>query len=189
MDSVKIFGTKMDVVHVILIIVLISAIVYFAKGYFSEGFSTDLSFFSPAELSKSMKIDTLFDQSAGGNATSLNLTQAAITNAADAQKKVTVKGEECGNLAPVVTAPLDQGAINPEDLLPQTPTGAPGATDSLLANSFLTSGFSIGVDSQNGALKNASLDLRSAPIIPQNQAVSPWSVSSYTPDLMRRPLE
>tara|TARA_Y100000389_G_C17463222_1_gene523367 strand:+ start:1010 stop:1375 length:366 start_codon:yes stop_codon:yes gene_type:complete len=46
----------------------------------------------------------------------------------------------------------------------------------------------IGVNTQGGSLRNANLDIRSAPAIDKKE-VSPWLNSTISPDLYRRPLE
>ena len=46
----------------------------------------------------------------------------------------------------------------------------------------------IGVNTQGGSLRNANLDIRSAPPIDKKD-VSPWLNSTIDPDLFRRPLE
>lgn len=52
---------------------------------------------------------------------------------------------------------------------------------------FLVAGFSTGILST--PLRNASLQLRSEPIIPKGTNVSPFLQSDYQPDLMRRKFE
>lgn len=53
---------------------------------------------------------------------------------------------------------------------------------------FLSSGYSIGVNTVGQSLKNANRQLRSEPPNPQ-VSVSPWMNSSIGPDLLRRPLD
>ena len=53
---------------------------------------------------------------------------------------------------------------------------------------FLSSGYSLGVNTVGQSLKNANRQLRSEPPNPQ-VSVSPWMNSSIGPDLLRRPLE
>ena len=53
---------------------------------------------------------------------------------------------------------------------------------------FLSSGYSIGVNTVGQSLKNANRQLRSEPPNPQ-VSVSPWMNTSIGPDLLRRPLE
>ena len=53
---------------------------------------------------------------------------------------------------------------------------------------FLSSGYSMGVNTVGQSLRNANRQLRSEPPNPQ-VSVSPWMNSSIGPDLLRRPLE
>ena len=53
---------------------------------------------------------------------------------------------------------------------------------------FLSSGYSIGVNTVGQSLRNANRQLRSEPPNPQ-VSVSPWMNSSIGPDLLRRPLD
>ena len=53
---------------------------------------------------------------------------------------------------------------------------------------FLSSGYSIGVNTVGQSLRNANRQLRSEPPNPQ-VSVSPWMNTSIGPDLLRRPLE
>lgn len=53
---------------------------------------------------------------------------------------------------------------------------------------FLSSGYSIGVNTVGQSLRNANRQLRSEPPNPQ-VSISPWLNTSIGPDLLRRPLE
>lgn len=82
---------------------------------------------------------------------------------------------------------------NPSDLLPSdsnsdwaklNPTFSAGATPDLLQ-----AGYQIGLDTVGQSMKNANLQLRSDPVIPKNDSISPWGMSTIEPDLMRVPFE
>lgn len=82
---------------------------------------------------------------------------------------------------------------NPSDLLPAdqnsdwaklNPTFSSGSTPDLLQ-----AGYQIGLDTVGQTMKNANLQLRSDPIIPKNDSVSPWGISTIEPDMMRVPFE
>jgi hypothetical protein len=53
---------------------------------------------------------------------------------------------------------------------------------------FLKAGYQIGIDTVGQSLRNANLQERSDPVIPQ-MSVGPWNMSTITPDFMRPPLE
>ena len=53
---------------------------------------------------------------------------------------------------------------------------------------MLNSGHHIGVNTVGSSLRNANLQIRSEPVIPQNN-VGPWNNTTIEPDNLRRPLE
>ena len=90
---------------------------------------------------------------------------------------------------------VSQAVANPKDLLPadaNSQWGAlnPGAVNpgSIAMPDLFQAGHFIGLDSIGSSMRNASLDLRSQPIIPPAQ-VGPWNQSTITPDYGRVPLE
>jgi hypothetical protein len=84
--------------------------------------------------------------------------------------------------------------LTSEDLLPKdasntlfaqvVPAGSGGVAD----QNYLTSGYSIGINTVGSSLRNANQSIRSEPLNPQNP-VSPWLNSTITGDMNRRPLE
>lgn len=84
--------------------------------------------------------------------------------------------------------------LTAEDLLPKDAANskwaqvAPAGQGDLQDQNFLTAGFQIGVNTVGSSLRNANLQLRSEPVIPQD---TPWPImqSTITPDTLRRPLE
>ena len=84
--------------------------------------------------------------------------------------------------------------LSAQDLLPSNSSSStwaqanPSGQGDVGSQNYLTAGYHFGIDTQMSSLKNASLDLRTVPVIPK-AVVSPWLQSSYDPDLNRRPLE
>lgn len=84
--------------------------------------------------------------------------------------------------------------LTAEDLLPKDAANSkwaqvnPAGQGDLQDQNFLTAGFQIGVNTTGSSLRNANLQLRSEPVIPQS---NPWPImqSTITPDTLRRPLE
>lgn len=89
-----------------------------------------------------------------------------------------------------------QEALTSKDLLPNDESANitefnqnyPIGQGILNGINFLSSGYSIGVNTVGQSLRNANRQLRSEPPNPQ-VSVSPWMNSSIGPDLLRRPLE
>lgn len=83
--------------------------------------------------------------------------------------------------------------LTAEDLLPHNDQAHwadvyPNGVGQLQNKNFLHAGHHVGINTVGQSLKNANLQIRSEPPNPQN-LVSPWLNSSFTPDLLRRPLE
>ena len=83
--------------------------------------------------------------------------------------------------------------LGADDLLPQNDMAQwsdvyPSGVGQLQNKNFLHSGHHVGINSVGQSLKNPNLQLRSEVPNP-TVLVSPWQNSSYTSDLLRRPLE
>ena len=84
-------------------------------------------------------------------------------------------------------------SVNSNDLLPKDKNSEwaqlnPSGLGELNNINLLKAGWSQGVDTVGQSLRNANLQLRSEPPIPQRQ-VGPWNQSTISPDFMRVPLE
>lgn len=84
-------------------------------------------------------------------------------------------------------------STNPSDLLPKDTNSQwaqlnPVGQGELSNVNFLKAGYQIGIDTVGQSLRNANLQERSDPVIPQ-MSVGPWNMSTITPDYMRPPLE
>jgi hypothetical protein len=82
---------------------------------------------------------------------------------------------------------------NPADLLPKDTNSQwaqlnPVGQGEIGNINFLKAGYQIGIDTVGQSLRNANLQERSDPVIPQ-MSVGPWNMSTITPDFMRPPLE
>lgn len=84
--------------------------------------------------------------------------------------------------------------LTAEDLLPKDAANSkwsqvnPAGQGSVKDQNFLQAGYHVGLNTTQGTMKNANLQLRSDPVAPK-MLVSPWLNSSYEPDVMRKPLE
>jgi hypothetical protein len=83
--------------------------------------------------------------------------------------------------------------LSSADLLPRDANSLwaqvnPSGQGSLADQNFLTSGYSLGVNTVGQTLRNANRQLRSEPLNPQVK-VSPWMQTTIEPDINRRPLE
>lgn len=108
-------------------------------------------------------------------------------------KTFTAGGSQDEPISPcAATAP----SWNSASLLPKS-TGnsvksfqfSPEQEDLLANQAWLTAPERIGINTTEGSLRNASQDLRGDPFIIGMKDVSPWNMSTFYPDLTRRPLE
>lgn len=93
--------------------------------------------------------------------------------------------------APAGCYPKNQ--LAPSELLPNDANSKwaqvnPQGQGDIAGKNFLNAGALVGVNTVGSSLRNASWDLRSEVPNPQVQ-VSPWSQSTISPDVMRRPME
>lgn len=92
------------------------------------------------------------------------------------------------------TACFPKDNLTSKDLLPKDAADSkwaqmnPSTGASIYDGAFLNSGFWTGINSKNGNLRNANLQLRSDPPNP-TQPVSPWLQSTIQPDTTHRELE
>lgn len=88
-----------------------------------------------------------------------------------------------------------QNPIKAEDLLPlNDPRNSwnlsnPQVNGSLKDKNLLETGYLIGIDTVSNTLKNANLQIRSDPLIAQIPGITPWSNSTYGPDVNRKQFE
>lgn len=71
--------------------------------------------------------------------------------------------------------------LTSEELLPK------GTDDyALIGKNFLASSFDHGIDTRGATMKNANLQLRSDPVIPRNEKLTPFNQSSVEQDYVRK---
>ena len=94
----------------------------------------------------------------------------------------------------VPSDPFPKDKLTADDLLPKDAANTkwsqvnPAGQGSVKDQNFLQAGYHVGLNTTQGTMKNANLQLRSDPPAPKT-LVSPWLNSSYEPDMMRKPLE
>ena len=84
----------------------------------------------------------------------------------------------------------DPSLLLPNDVNKEWSNLNPQGNGNLQNANLLSTSFLIGTDTVGSTKKNMNLQLRSEPIIPQNQKnTGPWLQSTIDPDTTRRPLE
>lgn len=107
----------------------------------------------------------------------------------DGDQYLPVQGLKSGNSAS--NNCNNQQMMDPKDLLPKDNNNE---WSNIMPNNdlknvhMLNSGHHIGINSVGSSLRNANLQLRSEPVIPQSN-VGPWNNTTIEPDNLRRPLE
>jgi hypothetical protein len=80
--------------------------------------------------------------------------------------------------------------LSPQDLLPKTDLDVAFEQDKgVMMGNFVIPDLAYPVDTIGSSGKKANYTIRPLPLIPVNMNVSPWLVSTYEPDLFRKPLE
>ena len=85
----------------------------------------------------------------------------------------------------------NQPMMDPKELLPSDKNNE---WSNIMPNNdlkdvqMLNAGHHIGINTVGSSLRNANLQIRSEPVIPQNN-VGPWNNTTIEPDNLRRPLE
>lgn len=92
------------------------------------------------------------------------------------------------NFQSVNSAPITSNDLLPKDKNSEWAQLNPSGLGELNNINLLKAGWSQGVDTMGSSLRNANLQIRSEPPIPQRQ-VGPWNQSTISPDFMRVPLE
>lgn len=92
-------------------------------------------------------------------------------------------GHDNGDWKPVETVDI----MKPDELLPKTEVSdevkqAVASDAALVGDNYLAAGMLAGVNTIQSTMKNANLDIRSAPAIPKQDGVSPWMTSTIEYD-------
>ena len=155
---------------------------------------------------KSVLSDNMADFKAASSAPAENLASAApleMAAAAVAPKDVgavnlaenkdqfaAVKGLTSGNKPTNVHT--DKPVMDPKELLPSDNNNE---WSSVMPNNdlknvgMLNAGHHVGINTVGSSLRNANLQVRSEPVIPQNKNIGPWNNTTIEADNLRRPLE
>lgn len=171
------------------LIVILGAVVLLWAIY---QYSTDKGFF-PEKFGPNQQQQAQMPPSAGANSGS-GYQPSSGMQGNDYEDVTGIQG-------PSVSAPscTKQVVSNPGDLLPnmnllpKDPNSQwaqlnPSGSGDLMNQNLLSAGFLAGIDTIGNTMKNPNLQIRSEPPNPQLN-VGPWNNSTFSPDLMRTPLE
>lgn len=114
----------------------------------------------------------------------------AVNLAENKDQFAAVKGLTSGNKPTNVHT--DKPVMDPKELLPSDNNNE---WSSVMPNNdlknvgMLNAGHHVGINTVGSSLRNANLQVRSEPVIPQNKNIGPWNNTTIEADNLRRPLE
>ena len=124
----------------------------------------------------------------GGSDNYFNPSPSGLEQKNEFAKANGVKTSTYG-LAPSSQLMDDPSLLLPNDTNKEWANLNPQGNGNLKNTNLLSTSFLIGTDTIGSTKKNMNRQLRSEPIIPQQNNTGPWLQSTIDPDLMRRPLE
>lgn len=162
-------------------IVLLVAIYYYSKGKLSFGMTNQ-------NISPDLPEDSNANVPNDQNTTSVAPSDTLGTT----DSYAAVKGIQTDTQG-LPSSCTQQDVADPSELLPSDQNSQwaglnPTGTGDLQNVNLLQAGYHIGIDTIGQSLRNANQQIRSEPPNPQLN-VGPWSNTTISPDLMRRPLE
>ena len=161
-------GKNADIIKIVILVILVGVVAYFAKCNFkTENLYMEFAKYMKPEDGK--YVDDIKNE--GTDVEGAKTYKDMFYGAAPEMQKNTQE-------------------VNPEDLLPKTDLNNDLKNDAnVLQGNFINAGLDYPIDTVGGSLKKLNYSLRSTPQIPVNRDISPFMVSSYEPDLYRKPLE
>lgn len=196
---------KRNMVLAVLALVLLVGVAYMMDNTLfgllgrKEGFANEAVITTTGAASMTGEPAGAFNNAGPVDANAVNGAEYAVEGNNDSNNDVT-EGFENLNPAPMPFPGAQKPAncypknqLAPQELLPGDPNTKwaqvnPQSSGDIAGKNFLNAGALIGVNTVGQSLRNASWDLRSEIPNPQVQ-VSPWNVSTISPDLVRKPLE
>jgi len=200
-----------DLVRLLLIAAVVLAVMYVRNNYLQDGVKNDgtlsvgveseeseggaehdvtdgVNVEQPKHVAHGQLDDVNQDELYKNNTNVLPRPQMSNTNAPQGN----FRPAQLSNFAQMDCFPKDQ--LSAKDLIPREDAynvwnqSNPPVQGALSNKNFLDSGHHYGLNTVGQSLKNANLQLRSDPLIPQRQ-VGPWLQSTIEADTNRRPFE
>lgn len=192
MKLTKLFGKQNKFVNILLILGVVVVIGMLLRYNQNRGMSMDnmtgKNVFSNVGLVSEEPSSA--ESSTSGNADLKN--DASViqpTSTTDGDQFLQVQGLKSGS--GVSSSCNNQQMMDPKDLLPRDNNNE---WSNIMPNNdlknvqMLSAGHHIGINTVGSSLRNANLQIRSEPVIPQAN-VGPWNNTTIEPDNLRRPLE
>jgi hypothetical protein len=192
MKLAKIFGKKQNKVMNIVLILGVVVVIGLVLRYNSQkGMKLDMMTGKNA-FSNVEQIEQAPNAAAAPAGSSAGAPPAAAVSpvsTTDGEQFLGVKGMSSG--AKSDKSCNNQQMMDPKELLPKDGNNewsSIAPSKDLKNIHMLNAGHHIGINSVGSSLRNANLQIRSEPVIPQSN-VGPWNNTTIEPDNMRRALE
>lgn len=187
MKLAKIFGRKQN--QIINILLILGVVVVFGM-LFNYNSSKSMTLDNMTGKNVFSNVGQLEgDAPAQDSATPSESGAVAPTATTDGEQFLAVSGMNSGS-SPSNSC-NNQKMMDPKELLPQDNNNE---WSNIMPNNdlknvhMLSAGHHAGINTVGSSLRNANLQLRSEPVIPQSN-VGPWNNTTIEPDNLRRPLE
>lgn len=192
MNLTKLFGKQNNkVLNVILILGIVALVGMLLQYNSTRGMVVDSmsgnKFASHAAEVKSAEPQQVAQ--AGPSVESATASAAAPVSTTDGDQFLPVSGIQSGSKAG--SSCNNQKMMNPKDLLPKDSNNE---WSNIMPNNdlkdvqMLNAGHHVGINTVGSSLRNANLQVRSEPVIPQTN-VGPWNNTTIEPDNLRRGFE
>ena len=187
MKLTKMLGKKQNKVFNIVLILGVVVVVGLLLRY-SRSKGVKLDAMSKNTFSNVGKVESPVGQAEGAPAEA-KVSGASPVDTTDGPQFLPVSGMSSGSK--VNNSCNNQQLSDPKELLP---SDSNNEWSNIMPNNdlknvqMLSSGHHIGVNSVGSSLRNANLQLRSEPVIPQSN-IGPWNNTTIEPDNLRRPME
>ena len=187
MKLTKMLGKKQNKVFNIVLILGVVVVVGLMLRY-SRSKGVKLDAMSKNTFSNVGKVESPVGQ-AEGAPVETKVSGASPVDTTDGPQFLPVSGMSSGSK--VNNSCNNQQLSDPKELLP---SDSNNEWSNIMPNNdlknvqMLSAGHHIGVNSVGSSLRNANLQLRSEPVIPQSN-IGPWNNTTIEPDNLRRPME
>lgn len=185
----KLMNGKNKFLNIIILLAIVAVVGMLVKYNTSKSILSDAMSNNP--FANVGKVESAPSQKApSDNAAAAPLAVSPVSTT-DGQQFLSVKGMNTAAKKPSNTC-NNQPMMDPKELLPTDNNNEWSnimPSEDLKNVGMLNAGHHVGINTVGSSLRNANLQIRSEPVIPQTKNVGPWNNTTIEPDNLRRPLE
>lgn len=186
----KLMNGKNKFLNIIILLAIVAVVGMLVKYNTSKSILSDAMSNNP--FANVGKVESAPAQKAASdNAAAAAPLAVSPVSTTDGQQFLSVKGMNSVAKKPSNTC-NNQPMMDPKELLPTDNNNEWSnimPSQDLKNVGMLNAGHHIGINTVGSSLRNANLQVRSEPVIPQTKNVGPWNNTTIEPDNLRRPLE